>query len=167
MVQLPDGGVERIQYTGDVAPRVVLMPVPAMTASALMIADPFAALERVSTVMRQQESAMLRQVHALADAPDGALPGLPTGADGYSLLSTMSGNGVCMRSVRITYNGGAAAPRMVSSTSGDCSPDHGAAVPTQVNRPAPALRPVPNTIEVRAAGQSPDDAPIRQVALNR
>ena len=42
---------------------------------------------------------------------------------GYSFVSTMSGS-ACARSVRITYNGGNAPPRIVSSGSGDCGSDH-------------------------------------------
>jgi hypothetical protein len=161
-VQLPGGGMERIQYTGDVAPRVVLVPVPATMAAPMMMPDPFPALERISAMMHQQEAAMLRQVQALATTPDTALPGLPPGASGYSFVSTMSGSGVCMRSVRITYNGGNAAPRVVSSTSGDCGSGHGTQAPTEVNTPA-TIRPAPNTIEARAT----DGEAARQVAWNR
>jgi hypothetical protein len=163
LVQLPGGGVEQIRYTGDVPPRVVLVPrsVP------VMVADPFAALERVSAMMDQQAMAMMRQAAAMASAPAGMLPGLPPGASGYSFASTMSGNGVCTRRISITYSGGDAAPKMVSSTSGDCGSGHGSGAPTGVTVPVPAVRSVPNTIEARAADPAPDGGPVQQVALNR
>jgi hypothetical protein len=162
-VQLPGGGVEQIRYTGDVAPRVVLVPVPvpSMVAMPMMQADPFATLERISAMVDQQATTLLRQVQALRAAPQSVLPGLPPGANGYSFVSTMSGNGVCMHSLRITYNGNGA-PKMVSSTSGDCGPS-AAQPPSQVTAPEPAIHPMPNTIEAKATGA----APVRQIAWNR
>ncbi len=162
-VQLPDGRVEQIRYMGDVPPRVVLMLAPAAEMAPMMVADPFAAMERISAMMQQQEAVMLRQVQAMETAPEGMLPGLPPGASGYSFVSTMSGNGVCMRSVQITYNGDNVAPKMVSSTSGDCGPAHGAQAPAEVNTPAPVVRPAPNTIEVKNQG----GVSVRLVAWNR
>jgi hypothetical protein len=155
-VQLPGGRVEQIQYTGDIAPRVVLVPV---AAKPTFVTDPFAALERISTMMRQQQAVMLRQMQAITAAPDA----MPPGASGYSFVSTMSGNGVCMRSVRIAYSGGNAAPQMVSGTSGNCGPNHGGQAPAEVNTPAPAIRPAPNTLEVKAT----DGDPASRVAWNR
>jgi hypothetical protein len=167
LVRLLDGGVEQIRYTGDVAPRVVLVPSSAPVMAPVMMADPFAELERVSAMLDQQAMAMMRQAAAMARAPAGMLPGLPAGASGYSFASTMSGNGVCTRSVRITYAGGDAAPKMVSSTSGDCGSGHDSGTPTGVTVPAPAVRSVPNTIEARAAVPAADGGPVQQVALNR
>jgi hypothetical protein len=66
-----------------------------------------------------------------------------------------------MRSVRITYNGGNAAPRVVSSTSGDCGSSHGTQAPAENNTPA-TVRPAPNTIEAKAT----DGEAARQVAWN-
>ena len=61
-VQLPGGGVEQIQYTGDVAPRVVLVPASRMVA----VPDGGTSirsrtLERISALMDQQAAAMLRR----------------------------------------------------------------------------------------------------------
>jgi hypothetical protein len=166
-VQLPGGGVERIGYTGDVAPRVVLVPAQSTMAMPMFAGDPFAALERISAMMQQQETAVLRQVQALSAGQGAGMFGLPPGASGYSFVSTLTGNGVCTRSVRITYNGDNTAPKMVSSTSGNCAPGPDTRAPADVRIPAPAIRPAPHTIEVRATGQSPNDGMARQFALNR
>ena len=169
-VQLPGGGVEQIQYTGDVAPQVVLVPARRMVTgpvvAPLVRIDPFVELERISALMDQQAAAMMRQVENLQG---GMIQKLPPGASGYSFVSTMSGNGVCTRSVQITYNGSTAPPRMVSSTSGDCGPDRRQQAPTEVTVPAPFGRPnaTPRTIEVKASGQRPDGGTARQVALAR
>jgi hypothetical protein len=169
-VQLPGGGVEQIQYTGDVAPQVVLVPAPRMVTGPVVAPlagiDPFVELERISALMDQQAAAMLRQVENLQG---GMIPRLPPGASGYSFVSTMSGNGACTRSVQITYSGSAAQPRMVFSTSGDCSPDRRQHAPTEVTVPAPFGRPnpKPGTIEVKGSGQRPDGGTLRRVALAR
>ncbi|HEY4040907.1 MAG TPA: hypothetical protein VGM32_03580 [Rhodopila sp.] len=165
-VPLPGGGVEQIQYTGDVAPRVVMVPSAAAGLGPMMALDPFATLERISALMDQQAAAMLRQVEELPGMASQT-PGLPPGASGYSFVSTMSGNGVCTRSVRITYNGGNAAPKVVSSSSGNCGADRESGPPAEVNTPAPTQRRAPGTIEARATGQTSAGAPLRQVALNR
>jgi hypothetical protein len=161
-LQVPGGGVEQIEYTGDVAPRVVLMPASRMVAVPMMDVDPFATLNRISAMMDQQAAAMLREVEGLQG---DMLPGLPRGASGYSFVSTMSGTGVCTRSVRITCNGGNAPPRMVSSSSGDCGSDYRQQAPSEVTVPTPAGRPSapPGTVEVKAK----DRETVRQVALAR
>jgi hypothetical protein len=161
-LQMPGGGVEQIEYYGDVAPRVVLMPASRMVAAPMMDVDPFATLNRITAMMDQQAAAMLREVEGLQGR---MLPGLPRGASGYSFVSTMSGTGVCMRSVQITYNGGNAPPRIVSGSSGDCGPDHRRQPPSEVTVPAPAGPPraSPGTVEVRAK----DRETLRQVALAR
>jgi hypothetical protein len=64
-LQLPGGGVERIEYTGDVPPRLVVMPTSRMVAVPMMDVDPFATLNRISAMMDQQAAAMLREVEDL------------------------------------------------------------------------------------------------------
>jgi hypothetical protein len=160
-VLLPGGGVEQIQYTGDVAPQVVFLPTSRMAAVPMMDVDPFATLSRIATMMDRQAEAMLREVENMQGQ---MLPALPRGGSGYSYVSTMSGSGVCTTSVRITYNGGNTPPQVVSSSSGDCGPDRRQHAPSEVTVPAPAGRPsVPHTIEVRAK----DRETSRQVAWSR
>ena len=160
-IPLPGGGVEQIRYTGDDTPRVVIAPsgvLPSGVAGAMSF-DPFSTIERISAMMDQQAAAMLRQMD---DMTRVTIPDVPQGSSGYSFVSTMSGRGVCSRSVRITFSSGDAAPKMISSTSGDCGPDHSGSAPTEVDQPAPAPRPAnPHTIEVKA-GTTPT-----QVAWNR
>jgi hypothetical protein len=138
------------------------VPTSRMVAVPMMDVDLFATLYRISAMMDRQAAAMLREV----ESPQGdMLPGLPRGAGGYSFVSTMSGNGVCTRSVRITYNGGDAPPQMVSSSSGDCGSDHRQQAPSEVTVPAPVGRPSgsPAAVEVKAK----DHGTAGQVALAR
>jgi hypothetical protein len=165
-VPLPGGGVEQIQYTGDVAPQVVMVPSAAVELDPMMAPDPFTTLERISVLLDQQAAAMFRQVEELPGMAS-QMPELPPGASGYSFVSTLSGNGVCTRSVRITYNGGNAAPKVVSSSSGNCGADRDSGPPAEINVPAPEQRHPPGTIEARATGQRPGSAPVHQVAWDR
>ena len=114
--RLPAGrvGVERIFYTGDTPPQVTL---PAASPVAYA-ADPFVVMQRISAEMDRETAAMMGQADAMmvdpmATAPLGApdhlmtvnMGDLPTAARSYSFVSTMSGNGVCSRSVQITSRG--------------------------------------------------------------
>ena len=117
-VRLPDGGVERIVYTGNVAPRVEVAPAGA-SLPVVWAAQPgfdetaFAAMDRISAQMDQEMAAMFRQADALQaralSGPDGlttaSTADLPAGAQSFSFVSTMSGAGVCSRSVEITSTG--------------------------------------------------------------
>jgi hypothetical protein len=131
-VRLPGGGVERIFYTGDTAPRVAFA-----AASPAGFADPFVMMERISAEMDRETAVMLGQggaitIDPLATAqlirPDrlmaanlGEMARLPAGASGYSFVSTMSGSGVCSRSVEITSRGDGGKPVVVTHTAGDCA----------------------------------------------
>lgn len=146
-VQLPDGGLERIQYLGDLPPRVVFVPQAQMVAVPMAPMDPFAMIARISAMMDRQAEALFGQ------AP---MPGV----NGYSFVADGAPNGVCMRSVSITFNSGDAHPKVVSSTAGNCGP--GAQAPTNVNAPA---TPAPRAIE--ASAQAPASPALTQVAWNR
>lgn len=160
-VQLPNGVTEQIRYTGDVPPQVVLMP-EAMSSAEVAprttdfdAASPFAMLQRISAEMDREAAAMFQATDSLMSQPDpgsiteAALGRLPAGTEGYSLISTFSGAGVCTRSVQISYSGGGQKPRIVSSTAGDCGGSHHSAAPTELpGSPEPAHQ--PRTIQVKA-----------------
>lgn len=149
-VRLPDGGLAQIHYTGNIAPQVsfnqapapvgFFAPMPVLFGSE----SPFAQLDRISAEMDRQAAAMFRQAEALAAAPSGsvsdaAMRNLPAGSNGYSFVSTMSGNGVCSQSVEITSQGNGGAPKIVRHSSGNCAvtPDTGATAGS-VNLPTDA-----------------------------
>jgi len=131
-VRLPDGGIEQIQYVGDVPPQVsfaagpAVLPVFASMPSLFGGDSPFAMMERISAEMDRRSAAMFRQIDAMAtraqsgQLTEAAMRNLPPGSQSYSFVSTMSGNGVCTRSVQITSAGNGTAPKVVSHSSGDC-----------------------------------------------
>src|ERR1051325_6151240 len=148
-VRLPGGATAEIHYVGDVPPRVVVNAEPTSLAafdpfpSFFGPGSPFVAMQRISAEMDRQMAAMLARAESLtAQARSGspqvieaALGKLPTGSQHYSFVSTMSGNGVCTRSVQITSQGNGAPPKVVSHSSGNCGPAVGPDASGTLNLP--------------------------------
>lgn len=135
-VRLPDGSLAHIRYVGDTPPTVSFAPSPMALsipspASDLFGPDsPFAALEQVSRAMDRQAEAMLREASAQSrlavtgpDLMQVDVGKLPPGAQGFSMVSAMSGSGVCTRSVEYRSLGDGKPPQVVTRTSGACTPD--------------------------------------------
>ena len=113
-VALPGGGVAEIHYTGNAPPKVVIGEAPPAYAAWTPVASffgpesPVAMMERISAEMDRQTAAMFRRAELLAAQARSGQPiqaafgNLPAGSRGYSYISTMSGNGVCSRSVAPT-----------------------------------------------------------------
>ncbi len=115
---LPDGAVAHVQAYGSMAPPAFFAPVPD-------IGPEFAALARMEAVLDREADLMLRQAAGFPALTPAVLGSLPQGAGSYAVVSTFSSNGVCARSTQVSYGGGRAAPRTISSTSGDCGPAPG------------------------------------------
>jgi hypothetical protein len=134
-VRLPDGPLAHIRYVGDTPPTVSFAPAsPALSILSPAFdpfgaGSPFAVLEQISQAMDRQAEAMLRE----ASARPGPFTGpdlmqvdigrLPRGAQGFSMVSTISGDGVCTRSVEYRSLGDGKPPQVVTRTSGACTPD--------------------------------------------
>lgn len=153
-VDLPDGSLARIDYQGDVAPKVTVQPairfVPVGFADPAVTA-PFALLDRIAADMDRQVNAMVQQTRMLeAAAASGAtldwaaLGNLPAGTVSYRFVSTRSGNGACRRSVQVTSLGADQQPKVVSSSSGDCDASSRGTVQAVADHGKPA--PLANTI---------------------
>lgn len=146
-IHLPGGGVETIEYSGKIAPRVAFQPVMVHP-----IADPwaddffwpagfgmpsFAAFDRIAAEMSARMDSMMRQAELLSRLPQGqpldqaVLKDLPAGATSFSYVATSTGNGVCTHVTRITRGADDAKPQVVSQTSGDCGTQAPHAGPTQ------------------------------------
>lgn len=131
-VRLPDGSLERIHYTGDHPPAVSFTdPFDAVFAPAgdgFGIASPFAEMERISAAMDRETAAMLREARHLDRLAFGGpdqlnvdFRDLPRGAQGYSMVKTLSGGHVCTRSMEYFSQGPGKPPRIETKTSGNCS----------------------------------------------
>ena len=142
-VRLPDGGEARVFYAGNVPPGITVEP-DARTVAASWLPDrvvaesPFAVMDRVAAEMDREADAMFRE----AGSPIPPVPPAP-GAQGYSFVSTLSGAGVCSRSVEIIADGHGERPRVLTRTSGDCGesqrPAQRALEPASGPNPRPAL----------------------------
>lgn len=152
-VDLPDGSVAHIHYIGKVAPKVSVIPADVRAIDlfdplAPSGASPFAAINRISARIDREFAAMIQQTAAMerqtgmmqagGAMQPAALGTLPPGATvRYSYVSTTTGNGTCSQSVEWTSDGAHQQPRVIRTSSGDCS-----AVKPQtarkVSTPAPA-----------------------------
>ena len=130
-VGLPDGTVARIEYEGNVAPKVTVMPASSVAPIAWLDPfepTPFTLFDRIAADMDRQSDLMMRQVRALplpAMADDGkidltVLRSLPPGTVSYSFVSTTNGGSTCSRIVQVTSLGSGQQPKVVSNSSGDC-----------------------------------------------
>jgi hypothetical protein len=125
-VSLPDGSVAQIEYSGDVAPKVAVVPA---TAIPVAYADPFAELDRMAAFMEAQHRAMMQQVAAMqqAAAKAGAgAPGqvtvvgdLPAGTHFTYVSSTTDANG-CTQTVEYSSDGSSAQPKVTRTSAGSC-----------------------------------------------
>lgn len=131
-VALPGGSVAQIEYVGDVAPRVTVVPVEHRTLRPL---SPIAEMERIAATMEARHQAMMRQMAALqrfaaeaaaAAAPRQIAPGgmtlvgnLPAGARYTMVSSTTDANG-CTRTVRYSSDGSSPEPQITQVSSSAC-----------------------------------------------
>jgi hypothetical protein len=169
-VAMPDGSVARIEYKGDVAPKVIVAPT-ARTVLPVAMLDPFemapfAMFDRIAAAMDAQADQMIRQAAALQAAPAGAdgkvdlaaFGDLPAGTVHYSFVSSSSGNRTCSRSVQVTSLGAGQAPKVVSNSAGDCIGKTRAPIPAVEQRALPtpgvtqaSLTPAPASAKPAAA----------------
>lgn len=123
-VPLPDGSVARVEYVGDVAPKVTLAPASTPGAFWMGGLPSFAQFDRLF----EQLNVQMRQTEQMARLPGNA-PGmdvasygrdLPDGASSVSVVSVSNGGSTCTRQTEVTSQGSGKAPKVVSTVSGDC-----------------------------------------------
>jgi len=157
-VDAPDGSVVRVQYTGDVAPRVQVVPADTMLPADMpAMGDPFAYMDRISAMMDAQMNAMVQQAalmqqHAGANGNAAGEPGFTAASDApqgmhmtyYSTSTDASG---CTRSVSYSSDGSGEAPKMTQAASDGCDAARpgNQAIPAKAEVPAaqpPAREPL-------------------------
>ena len=142
-VSLPDGSVAHIEYAGDVAPKVSVMPGPmaSPTDAWAMPFPSFASFDRMIEQMRRQSQEVMQRAQMMSRQPSGASPyiasfgGLPAGGSSTTIVS-VSNNGVtCTRTTEVVSEGPGKAPKVTSNVSGQCgaapapAPSNGATHP--------------------------------------
>ena len=123
-VPLPDGSVAKIEYVGDVAPKVTVTPAP------MSLGFPsFGVFDRSMADLNRQIDAMMRQMRqmhtrSLAGAPGmniASFGNMPAGSSSVTVVSTTNGAKTCTRTTEVTSQGAGKPPKVVSSVSGDCA----------------------------------------------
>lgn len=148
-INLPDGSVATIEYMGDVAPKVRVVPARHLVPVAQLgtfEAPPFAELDRVAAEMDRQAALLMRQAEVLQSIPgsgdgkrDLAAFKTPAAAVRYSFTSTADDSGICGRAVEMKWTGSGKQPRVVSKSWGKC--DAGSASPKSLRKAERKLNP--------------------------
>jgi len=128
-VPLPDGSVARVEYVGDVAPKVTVAPGPVADIGrwAPMAFPSLGGFDQMMQQMQQQ----IRQVEQMARQPVGkagvtpwiaGYGNLPQGATSTTVVSHSNGGSSCTRTTQVFSRGEGKPPKVVSNVSGDCGP---------------------------------------------
>lgn len=129
-VPLPDGSVARVEYVGDVAPKVTVAPRPIADAAApWMVPFPsFAGFDRMIEEMNRQTEQMIRQAQQMGHQAAGAAPyiasygNLPAGETSTTIVSVSNGGKTCTRTTEVVSQGPGKPPKVTSNVSGECAP---------------------------------------------
>lgn len=159
-IRLPDGAVEQIEYTGNVPPRVEVLPVTTLDSGLgpfWTSGDPvFAQFQQITAAMDREADAMLRQAEGmLARSPASAMwridtRNLPPGTQSYSFTEVLGPNGTCSQSMTISP-GPDGRPHVVTHQSGNCGRGGTYVLPeVQPEVPVPAPAPAPRVMSVKA-----------------
>jgi hypothetical protein len=138
-VPLPDGSTARVEYVGNVAPKVTVQPRTFGDFAWAPVAMPsFAGFDRMIEQMNRESEAMLRQAQQISHQPPGAATryiasygNMPAGATSTTIVSYSNGGRTCTRTTEAVSEGAGKAPKVTSSVSGDCG---AAASAAPVNR---------------------------------
>ena len=128
-VPLPDGSTARVEYVGNIAPKVTVTP-----ASVAGPFAPFDLFDRSAFDMQRQIDAMIRQVDQMTRRPMAGAPGLnvasygnaPAGSTSVTIVSTSNGTQTCTRRTDVTSAGPGKPPKVLTSVSGNCGEAHAA-----------------------------------------
>lgn len=127
-VPLPDGATARVEYVGDVAPKVTVTPRSmANGQDPWAVAFPsFAGFDRMFQEMNQRTQQMMRQAQEMARQPKGAAPyiasygNMPAGGTSTTIVSVSNGGSTCTRTTEVVSQGAGKQPKVTSNVSGQC-----------------------------------------------
>ena len=149
-VPLADGSTVRVEYVGDVAPKVTVDPgagdIDAADAGGFAAMPSFAGFDRMIAELNRQTQQMVRQAQDIARNSGamaaGAAPyvasygNMPQGSTSYSVTTVSNGRKSCTRTTEIVSQGVGKAPKVTSNSSGDCD---GISLPAAPPPPAPPV----------------------------
>lgn len=127
-VPLPDGSTARVEYVGDVAPKVTVAPPSADGLMGPLRLFDRAFFDRSLFDMDRQMDELMRQTAQLARQAQAGTPvvnvaaygNAPAGTTSVTVVSTSDGTQTCTRRTEVTSRGAGKPPQVVTSLSGDC-----------------------------------------------
>ena len=133
-VPLPDGSVARVEYVGDVAPKVTVAPRP-LAATAMPWSMPmpsFAGFDQIIQEMNRQSQEIIRRAQEMARQPAASAGGapyiasygnLPASGTSTTVVSVSNGRGTCTRTTQVVSQGPGKPPKVTSNVTGQCAND--------------------------------------------
>lgn len=131
-VPLADGSTIAVEYVGDVAPKVTVIPATPWPVRISHRAMPgFANLDRMIADMNRRSVEVMRRMREMRNRDMAAgIPGmnlasagsLPAGASSVSVVTVSNGGKSCTRTTEVVSQGQGKPPRVTSNVSGDCGP---------------------------------------------
>ena len=118
-VALPDGSTARVEYVGDVAPKVTVAPIERRGMWAPMAFPGFGNFDAMFEQMRR-----MQQMASQPGAPGGlnvaAYGNMPAGASSVSVVSSSNGGVSCTRTTEVVSQGPRKPPKVTTNVTGDC-----------------------------------------------
>ncbi|HEY6048310.1 MAG TPA: hypothetical protein VIV07_04600 [Sphingomicrobium sp.] len=130
-VPLPDGSTVRVEYVGNVAPKVTVAPRPLAAGQWAPMALPsFGNFDQMFAEMNRRAQEMARQAQQIARQPAGISGGpyvaaygnLPQGSTSTSVVTVSNGSGTCTRTTEVVSQGAGKPPKVTTNVSGQCGP---------------------------------------------
>ena len=132
-VRLPGGSTARVEYVGNVAPKVTITPNAAADARdpfwnrVAMPFPSFVGFDKIFEQMRQQSQEMMRRAQKMAHQPVGAAPyvasygNLPAGQTSTTVVSVSNGGSTCTRTTEVVSQGPGKPAKVTSNVTGQCN----------------------------------------------
>ena len=133
-VPLGDGSSVRVEYVGDVAPKVTVAPGPMSNAAApwAMPFPAFGGFDRIMADMQRQSQEMMLRARQMARQPAGAAPyiagysNLPAGGTSETIISVSNNGSTCTRTTQVVSQGPGKPPKVTSTANGQCGEEKAA-----------------------------------------
>lgn len=128
-VPLPDGSTARVEYVGDVAPKVTIAPraIADVSSSWGMPFPSFAGFDRMIQEMQRQSRDMMQRAQEMSHGRADAAPyiasygNLPAGQTSTTVVSISNNGQTCTRTTEVVSQGQGKPPKVMSNVSGQCS----------------------------------------------
>ena len=131
-VPLADGSVVAVDYVGEVAPKVRVIP-PRTTSEWLLGAamPDIVGLDHILADMQRRHAELIRTIEAMTSRslqPGGpgfnvaSAGGMPQGSTSVSVVSVSNGDKTCTRTTEVVSQGAGKPPKVTTKLSGECGP---------------------------------------------